>query len=736
MKTINNFKGFYLFLLLLTAGTVKAQECNMLIDVDFNNWADRTYSISDIKEDFNDKVKPWTASTYRGVRGPGASNNLIEDTPQVTKIVDGTLRAEYLKNDASGRSGGFLFDPYFDGVNEAYLEYKLKFDDNFFWATGGKLPGLGGSTEGINSESVGRGTIPSGKRYDVSGKGFSARLMWRRNRTQTDRPYLILYSYFAKKQNNTNRRDNENGDAYRLFTGLEDDKWYTIRQYIKLNTPGRDNGVVKMWIDGDLVMNNSQMNIRKTSNRNLKINALVMNTYRGGNRTDRVWQSPRTEYTFFDDFKVWTGCSEPEGGNDDSDNSSNQKPTVSLTSPSNGAVFELGETITLEANASDPDGNLEKVNFKINGDFYAIDTERPFKNTFTPERAGTYTIAAKAFDRDGLTFEKSVTVRVIAPTPENNNPTLSITSPVDQSVYELGETITLEANASDPDGNLEKVNFKINGDFYAIDTERPFKKTFSPSRTGTYIIGARAFDTDGLTAEKTVTIRVVAAGGDDTSNENSCNFGAPLNSGLPSFDRASFNNIHVLGNGGPNVDQIRRFKINWDASSNKLHQFAVNTKNGQPAYYVNLLDKMTYNFKNARPELTLTNSGLTGWDGSYWVVKDGDDFAMVSKNQNFTIYFNNGGAPSCGSRSSASFLTTESQTAITVFPSPATTYINVTGLENETGAAIVDIYGKTIIKTTLNQKNNKIDVSRCKQGIYFLKLMNNSKQETIRFIKS
>ena len=114
---------------------------------------------------------------------------MIENTPQETRIVNGTLRAQYLKNDASGRSGGFLFDPYFDAVDEAYLEYKVKFDDNFFWATGGKLPGLGGSTSGINSESTGRGTIPSGCKYNTNG--WSARLMWRRNRAQTNAPYLI-----------------------------------------------------------------------------------------------------------------------------------------------------------------------------------------------------------------------------------------------------------------------------------------------------------------------------------------------------------------------------------------------------------------------------------------------------------------------------------------------------------------------------------------------------------------
>ncbi|MEL6844995.1 MAG: polysaccharide lyase, partial [Bacteroidota bacterium] len=170
-------------------------QCDTIINQDFNHWENKRYTIADAKKDFNNKIKPWTAGSYRGIDAPGAAASLIDDVPQETRIVDGTLRAEYKKNDASGRSGGFLFDPYFDGVEEAYLEYKVKFDTDFFWATGGKLPGLGGSIRGINSETEGRGAIPSGCGYNDDG--FSARLMWRRNRAQTNTPYFILYSYFA-----------------------------------------------------------------------------------------------------------------------------------------------------------------------------------------------------------------------------------------------------------------------------------------------------------------------------------------------------------------------------------------------------------------------------------------------------------------------------------------------------------------------------------------------------------
>lgn len=352
-------KMFFFGLLLIVSVQSSIAQCKLIINQDFNHWNDRRYSIADVKSDFNNKVKPWTASTYRGIAAPGAAASLIGNVAQETRIVNGELRAEYTKNDAGGYAGGFLFDPYFDGVEEAYLQYKVKFDDNFFWATGGKLPGLGGSTSGINSETTGRGTVPSGCKYNTNG--WSARLMWRRNRAQTDNPYLILYSYFAEKANGGSRVDGDCGDGKRIFTGLKDDTWYTVRQYIKMNTPGQKDGVVVMWINGIETYRDTKAMIRNAGKGNLKINALIMNTYRGGSRTDPVWHSPRDEYAFFDDFVVWTGCSEPPFLG------SNLPPTGSFVEPTINTVQEGYSDLYVLVDASDPNGDPISLKLTIDG---------------------------------------------------------------------------------------------------------------------------------------------------------------------------------------------------------------------------------------------------------------------------------------------------------------------------------------------------------------------------------
>ena len=182
----------------------------------------------------------------------------------------------------------------------------------------------------------------------------------------------------------------------------------------------------------------------------------------------------------------------------------NQAPDVVITSPADGAVFELGEDITLAANASDLDG-IEKVNFKVNNVFYRTDRVSPYNGVYTPTEPGTYKIAALGVDLNGEETEVFVTVTVMGP---NQAPDVVITSPADGAVFELGEDITLVATASDPDGNLEKVNFKIDDVFLRTDKESPYDGVFTPTEVGTYKIAARAFDVEGLFTEVFVTITV------------------------------------------------------------------------------------------------------------------------------------------------------------------------------------------------------------------------------------
>lgn len=86
----------------------------------------------------------------------------------------------------------------------------------------------------------------------------------------------------------------------------------------------------------------------------------------------------------------------------------NRAPEVSIASPLDGTVVK-GRELVVDAQASDADNNLLKVEFFLNGQRGGEDREAPFRYaTWTAD--GEYTVTAKATDREGLSTQTSVDI--------------------------------------------------------------------------------------------------------------------------------------------------------------------------------------------------------------------------------------------------------------------------------------------------------------------------------------
>ncbi len=79
----------------------------------------------------------------------------------------------------------------------------------------------------------------------------------------------------------------------------------------------------------------------------------------------------------------------------------NQAPTVSLTAPTSGTVFDAGSPIPLTATASDPDGLVQSVTFLANGVIVGVDYSPPFSCVWASPAPGNYSLTAQAVDAQG-----------------------------------------------------------------------------------------------------------------------------------------------------------------------------------------------------------------------------------------------------------------------------------------------------------------------------------------------
>lgn len=214
----------------------------------------------------------WGDQTVRG------TFDIIEASPadQFVPLSGHALRVTIPKGENLGLDLSFSFkEQVGTEPEELYFRYYLRFSDN--WRPtldGGKLPGMSG-TYGVSGW---------GGRKSDGNTGWSMRGQFYRLAEDAN-PMSALttigtYAYHSDTQDNW-------GDAWPWTDSsagfLERNRWYCIEQYVRLNTPGNMDGVLKGWVDGVLAFERTNVRYRNTPR--LKIEKVWMNIYHGGKAT-------------------------------------------------------------------------------------------------------------------------------------------------------------------------------------------------------------------------------------------------------------------------------------------------------------------------------------------------------------------------------------------------------------------------------------------------------------------
>ncbi|MDB6029020.1 MAG: Glucose/sorbosone dehydrogenase-like protein [Verrucomicrobiales bacterium] len=172
----------------------------------------------------------------------------------------------------------------------------------------------------------------------------------------------------------------------------------------------------------------------------------------------------------------------------------NVPPTVSITSPTNGASFTAPASVPITATANDSDGSVANVSFFDGSILLGGTNNTPY--TITASLAtGSHALTAVATDNLGLSATSSVVNVTVS--SGNTPPSVTITNPVENSIFGNTDRVTIGASASDSDGSVTNLQLFNGAVLLRNFTTGPY--TFQ----GTAIAGNFALGTNTVTAVAT-----------------------------------------------------------------------------------------------------------------------------------------------------------------------------------------------------------------------------------------
>ena len=179
---------------------------------------------------------------------------------------------------------------------------------------------------------------------------------------------------------------------------------------------------------------------------------------------------------------------------------SNSPPTVSLSSPADGAVFTNLVPITLSATANDTDGSIVRVEFYDGSTLLSAPTNAPYNYAWSNATVGAHVLSAQAIDNQGA----HGTSAPVSITLQTALPLVSLLSPTNGNVFITPASILVSAVASDADNSIARVELYSqaatnNSQPFLLSsiTNPPYNFTWSGMATGGYSLTTRAVDSYG-----------------------------------------------------------------------------------------------------------------------------------------------------------------------------------------------------------------------------------------------
>jgi hypothetical protein len=380
--------------------------------------------------------------------------------------------------------------------------------------------------------------------------------------------------------------------------------------------------------------------------------------------------------------------------------------------------------------------------------------------------SGNYTVEITN-DFGCINVSSVVTVTVIG----NQVPSITITTPVNNSTFTAPANVTLTAVAADVDGTIVKVDFFNGGNFLGTDQTSVYDFTFNNLSAGTYTVTAVATDNLGLfTVSAPITFTVNA----QVNQLPLINITSPLNGGgfveaatiaiqaEASDSDGSISQVEFYhGNSLLGMDATSPYSFTWSPVT--AGTYVITAKATDNSGGTSTSSPVTITVNGNQPSVItinspVNNSSSTGTsvtidvsatdpDGNITVVEYYDGTALIgsSTNQPYIFTWEN---PAAGTHvitvkvidsnggittSSPSTVTVNAQTGIfstngkdgycRLYPNPALNNVHIeTNTDLETASfTLIDSFGSEVdLPLSINNHIAILDVSAIPSGVYLL----------------
>lgn len=334
------------------------------------------------------------------------------------------------------------------------------------------------------------------------------------------------------------------------------------------------------------------------------------------------------------------------------------------------------------------------------------------------------------------------------PPPVNQAPTVSLTSPANNTTFTEGDAITISASASDSDGSVTKVEFYQGATKLGEDTSAPYSYTWNGAGVGSYSLTAKATD-------------------DDNAQTTSSAISITVEEDTPPVGGDAYRYLKLTGHSKVQ-NGVQMERIDWlvgsdtypnpritnatssTVSSQPYKQYAWHAYNNNGQAWAPLDDvpaSITIDLgignEIAPTGIKLDASHTQRGFGSFtcYGSNDGVNFVELATFSGLTAadYPNSVGTFSFGSSSrigqetDVESLTSES---ISLFPNPVRDYFTIEGINESFSIKVFDLSGTMVLEKINVTSKDQIDISKVKRGIYFVNILDaNANRSSIKIIK-